>query len=55
MWRDYRLTRMFPHWSMEYIREQPVAWVTAMLTCDVVSGEVSQYNAEQARKRAAQK
>lgn len=44
---------MFPHWSIEYLRDQPRRWLDEMLKMDEIACEVQDHLAEKARQRKA--
>lgn len=43
---------MFPHWSLDQLRDAPAAWLTRQLKMDEIAAEVAEYQAEEARKKA---
>lgn len=51
-WRDYRLTRLLPHWSLDQLLDAPHAWLDRLLMMDEVASEVATERAERERDKA---
>lgn len=51
-WRDYRLTRLLPHWSRDQILDAPAPWLDRLLKMDEIATELAEERAEKERARA---